>query len=56
MGFGRLFVFGRVFVRGVVGKVVVIAGAVAVVVGVFVLFALRGFCTRDSRSLIAFRD
>jgi hypothetical protein len=34
--------------------VVVIASAVAV--GVFVLFALRGFCTRDSRSLIAFRD
>jgi hypothetical protein len=36
--------------------VVVIAGAGAVAVGVFVLFASRGFRTRDSRSLIAFRD
>jgi hypothetical protein len=54
VGFGRLFVFGRVFVQGVVGKVVVIASAVAV--GVFVLFASRGFYIRDSRSLIAFRD
>jgi hypothetical protein len=54
VGFGRLFVFGRVFVRGVVGKVVVIASAVAV--GVFILFASRGFRTRDSRSSIAFKD
>jgi hypothetical protein len=35
---------------------VVIASVVAVVVGVFVLFASRGFRTRDLRSLIAFRD
>ena len=55
MGFRRLFVFGRVFVQGVVGRVVVIASAIARV-GVFALFALRGFCTRDSRSLIAFKD
>jgi hypothetical protein len=34
--------------------IVVIAGAVAV--GVFVLFVSRGFRTRDSRSLIAFKD
>jgi hypothetical protein len=40
----------------VVVVVVVIAGAGAVAVGVFVLFASRGFRTRDSRSLIAFRD
>jgi hypothetical protein len=43
----------------VVGKVVVIAVAIAgavVNVGVFVLFASRGFRTRDSRFLIAFRD
>ena len=42
MGFGRLFVFGKVFVQEVIGKVVVIASAVAVAVadiGVFVLFA-----------------
>jgi hypothetical protein len=56
VGFGRLFVFERVFVRGVVGKVVIIASAVAVVIGVFVLFASRGFYTRNSRSLIAFKD
>jgi hypothetical protein len=54
MGFGRLFVFGRVFIRGVVGKVVVIASAI--IVRVFILFVLRGFRIRDSRSLIAFRD
>ena len=36
-----------------VAVAVVIAGAI---VAVFVLFASRGFCTRDSRSLIAFRD
>jgi hypothetical protein len=38
----------------VVGKVVVIANIVAL--RVFVLFALQGFYTRDSRSLIAFKD
>jgi hypothetical protein len=54
MGFRRLFVFGRVFVQGVVGRVVVIASAIAV--RVFVLFASRGFCIHDSRSLIAFKD
>jgi hypothetical protein len=60
MGFGRLFVFGKVFVQEVIGKVVVIASAVAVAVadiGVFVLFAsVQGLRTRDSRSLIAFKD
>ena len=43
-----------------VGRVVVVAVAVviaSVVVGVFVLFAfVRGFRTRDSRFLIAFKD
>jgi hypothetical protein len=33
---------------------IVIASAIAI--RVFILFALQGFCTRDSRSLIAFRD
>ena len=60
MGFGRLFVFGKVFVRGVVGRVVVIASAVAVAVadiGVFILFAfIQGLRTRNSRSSIAFKD
>ena len=56
MGFRR--VFWKVFVRGVVvGRVVVVAIVIAsVVVGVFILFASRGFRTRDSRSLIALRD
>jgi hypothetical protein len=41
----------------VVGRVVVIVVAGAVAVGVFVLFAsVQGLRTRDSRSLIAFRD
>ena len=61
MGFRRLFVFGKVFVQGVVvGEGVVVAGAIAVAfadVRVFVLFAsVQGLRTRDSRSLIAFRD
>jgi hypothetical protein len=44
----------------VVSKVIVVAVAGAfvrvVIVGVFVLFILQGFYTRDSRSLIAFKD
>jgi hypothetical protein len=61
MGFKRLFVFGKVFVQGVVvGEGVIVAGAIAVAfadVRVFVLFAfVRGLRTRNSRSLIAFKD
>ena len=41
----------------VVSKVVVVAVVIAsAVVRVFVLFVSRGFRTRDSRSLIAFKD
>jgi hypothetical protein len=56
MGFKRLFVFGKVVIRGVVSRVIVIASAIAVIIRVFILFALQGFRTRDSRSLIAFKD
>ena len=41
----------------VVGKVIVVVVVIAsAVVRVFVLFVSRGFYTRDSRSLIAFKD